>query len=103
MRKKKVCRFTFGPSNKPIGWLGCPSVLTDLWETVRAGLKYDQQDSYGDSDLLQLQVVGHPGPPQHLAHAVPGRRSDLTQADGQAVQLRGRQTQTVQQRQGEAA
>lgn len=84
---------------KATGW---PSGQTDLWETVRAGLKDDQQDTDGDSDLFQLQVVGYPCPPQHLAHTIPGGHSNLTQADGQAVQLGCGQTQAVEQRLREA-
>ena len=77
--------------------------LTDLRETVGAGLKDDQQHPDGDGDLLQLQVVGHASPPQHPAHAVPRRDRDLPQADGQAVELGGGQAQAVQQLQREAA
>lgn len=75
--------------------------MTDLWETVRTWLKDDQQDTDGDSDLFQLQIVGHPGPPQHPTNAILGGHSKLTQANGKAVQLRCWQTQAVDQRLGE--
>ncbi|TNN33464.1 hypothetical protein EYF80_056370 [Liparis tanakae] len=71
---------------------------TDLREAVGPRLEDDQQHPDGDGDLLQLQVVGHPGPPHHAPHAVPGRHGQLAEADGEAVQLRRRETQTVDQR-----
>ena len=80
-----------------------PRGLTDLGETVGAGLEDDQQHPDGDGDLLQLQVVGHARPPQHPPHAVPRRDRDLPQPDGQAVELGGGQAQAVQQLQREAA
>lgn len=58
-----------------------------LRQAVGPGLKDDQQNSDGHSDLLQLQVVSHPGPAQHPTHAVLGGHSDLAQTDGQAVQF----------------
>lgn len=54
-----------------------------LGKAVRSGLEDDQKDSYGHGYLLQLQVVSHPGPAQHAAHAVPSRHSNLPQTDGQ--------------------
>lgn len=75
--------------------------FTDLRETIRTRLKDDQQDTDWHSDLFQLQVVGHPGPPQHPTHAVPGRHGKLAEANSQAVQLRCGQTQAVDQRLGE--
>lgn len=76
--------------------------LTDLWEAIGTRLKDDQQDTDGDSDLFQLEVVGHPGPPQHPPHTIPGGHGKLTEANGKAVQLSSGQTQTVDQRLGQS-
>lgn len=58
-----------------------------LWQAVRSGLKDDQKNSNGHSDLLQLQVVSHPGPAQHTTHTVLGGHSDLAQTYGQVVKF----------------
>lgn len=68
---------------------------TYLRKTIWAWLEDDQQDTNGDSDLLQLQVVGHPGSPQHSAYAIFGGNSKLTKSDGKTVQFSRRQTQTM--------
>ncbi len=58
-----------------------------LWQAVRSGLKDDQKNSDGHSDLLQLQVMSHPGPTQHTTNAVLCGHGDLSQTNGQAVQF----------------
>lgn len=77
----------------------CPSswMLTDLRETVRTWLEDDKQNANGHCDLFQLQVVGHPRPPQHPTHAVLRGHSQLTEANGETVQLGRWQTQAVDQ------
>lgn len=75
--------------------------LTDLWQTVGSWLEDDEQHANGYCDLFQLQVVGHPRPPQHPTHAVLGGHSKLTEANGETVQLGRWQTQAVDQSLGE--
>lgn len=59
----------------------------DLWQAVRSSLKDDQKNPNGHSDLLQLQVLSHPGPAQHTTHTVLGCYSYLTQTYGQTVKF----------------
>lgn len=68
----------------------------DLRKAVWPWLKDDQQYSNGDSDLLQLQVVCHSSPAQNPANTLLRGHCDLTQANGQTVQFRWWQTESLQ-------
>lgn len=62
-------------------------MAANLWQAVRSSLKDNQKNPNGHSDLLQLQVLSHPGPAQHTTHAVLGCNSYLAQTNGQTVKL----------------
>lgn len=68
----------------------------DLRQAVWPWLKDDQQYSNGHSDLLQLQVVCNTSPAQNPANTVLRGHRNLTQTDGQTVQLRRWQTEPLQ-------
>lgn len=68
----------------------------DLRKAVWPWLKDDQQYSNGDCDLLQLQVVCHSSPAQNPANTLLRGHCDLTQANGQTVQFRWWQTESLQ-------